>query len=107
MRPRADARRSTVWDLHLMERFIEENRREDGTEYKHKAHADAIDRGVPPDRARQWQSSATLDWARESREARGAAYDVGDGRLGKDYYEKAISVANRRIVQAGCRLAGC
>lgn len=86
-----------VWDLHLPEKFIERRGLDDGTPYKHKAYADAIDQGVDPETARLWRDSTYLDWALESLKGRQAAYDIGDGR-----WERTITRETSISPIAGC-----
>lgn len=95
-----------VWDLHMLDKFIEEKQLEDGTKYKHRAYADAIDQDVGNGLAAEWQDSTYLDWAMESLRGRERAYDVGEDNLDRDYYEKNIGYLNQRLLQAGYRLAG-
>ncbi len=95
-----------VWDLHLPEKYIADNALQDGTEYAHKAYADAVDQGVRRRDIRRWRAGTYLDWAAESKALCADAYAVGDGRLGQAYYDKNIVTVNRRLVQAGYRLAG-
>ncbi|MFH5831505.1 S1/P1 nuclease [Halalkalibaculum sp. DA3122] len=55
---------------------------------------------------RQWQSSGILDWARESMELRDEVYDLpGDRELGYEYTYKNFSIVEKRLLQAGVRLA--
>jgi hypothetical protein len=55
---------------------------------------------------RTWQSSAPADWAMESKALRDRVYDIGDGKLGYAYAFKNVPVVERRLLQAGVRLAG-
>jgi hypothetical protein len=59
-----------------------------------------------PAQVREWQSSAVLDWARESQELRNACYEIGDRRLSYLYVHDHWPTVQRRLLQAGVRLAG-
>ncbi|MFP3939517.1 MAG: S1/P1 nuclease [Thermoanaerobaculia bacterium] len=53
-----------------------------------------------------WQSSGYRDWIAESFELRDEVYDLGDRRLGYDYLRAKTPIVERRLLQAGVRLAG-
>ena len=59
----------------------------------------------------QWQNSSFSDWAEESIELRQQVYDFGDAKnekiipLGCWYQSKNRVIAERRLQQAGVRLA--
>lgn len=53
-----------------------------------------------------WQASGYRDWIGESLALRPQVYDLGDRRLGSDYARKNLPTVERRILQAGVRLAG-
>lgn len=89
-----------VWDLHMIERLIQEKNLEDGTQYKQKAYADLIDGPVKA------EETTFLDWMNESQAARNRAYAIGNGQLGQEYYNANVGLLNERIVLAGHRLAG-
>jgi nuclease S1 len=59
-----------------------------------------------PGQVREWQGSGPLDWARESQELRGACYEMGDRRLSFRYAHDHWPTVERRLLQAGVRLAG-
>jgi hypothetical protein len=59
-----------------------------------------------PEEIADWQDSGVLDWARESMALRERVYDVGDRRLGWRYSYEHLPVVERRLLQAGIRLAG-
>lgn len=55
----------------------------------------------------QWQDSNVLDWAYESMELRKRVYDLPDDHeLSYKYQYKNRDLLNRRLLQAGVRLAG-
>jgi len=57
------------------------------------------------DRA-EWTSDDPGSWSEESFEiVYASAYDIGDGNLGEAYYERHIKLIEKRIQQAGVRLA--
>lgn len=53
-----------------------------------------------------WQGTQILDWATESMNARAQVYDIGDRRLGYRYSYVNRALLERRLLQAGVRLAG-
>lgn len=54
----------------------------------------------------EWQASGPLGWARESQDLRGTCYEVGDRRLSYRYVHDHWPTVQRRLLQAGVRLAG-
>lgn len=97
-----------VWDLLMLERFIQENRLvplPGDSESMHKAYAQAIDLDLTPAVIADWRRSHVQDWAMESLAERERAYSVGDGHLGEDYYRRNIDYLNQRLLQAGYRLS--
>ena len=66
--------------------------------------------GPAPDEARRWQAASPADWARESQALRRQVYGFRRGRdptaLPAAYLAAARSTVDRRLVQAGVRLAG-
>lgn len=66
--------------------------------------------GPAPDEARRWQAASPTDWARESQALRRQVYGFRRGRdptvLPAAYLAAARSTVDRRLVQAGVRLAG-
>ena len=53
-----------------------------------------------------WESNDPGSWSEESFEiVFASAYDVGDGNVGQEYYDRHISLIETRIQQAGVRLA--
>lgn len=59
-----------------------------------------------PDDVRAWQAASILDWAEESRTLEEGAYAIGDGRLSWRYLATHWPTVERRLAQAGVRLAG-
>ena len=59
-----------------------------------------------PEQVREWQASPPIEWARESQQLRGACYELGDRKLGYRYLHDHWPTVQRRLVQAGVRLAG-
>ena len=59
-----------------------------------------------PEQVREWQASRPIEWARESQQLRGACYELGDRRLGYRYLHDHWPTVQRRLAQAGVRLAG-
>lgn len=53
-----------------------------------------------------WQGTGVLDWTAESMALREQVYDLGDRRLGWKYMYEQTPVVERRLLQAGIRLAG-
>ena len=89
-----------VWDASLIER---EN-------LSFREYADFLDRASEP-QIKLWQAADYLDYAIESKAMRAKAYEFGDQRtslpkLGYKYHFKNIDDLNRRLLQAGIRLAG-
>lgn len=97
-----------VWDLLMIERFIDERglRAETGdSEYLHKAYATAVEGLLDDGEIARAVRGTFWDWAAESLRDRGQVYAVGDGELGHRYYRRHIRYLNRRIALAGHRLA--
>jgi hypothetical protein len=67
--------------------------------------AEKIDVALPSQVA-AWQGSSPLAWADESRAASDPAYALGDRRLGYKYLYEHTPAVERRLLQAGVRLAG-
>ena len=84
-----------VWDSDMI----------DSAKLSFSELAERVDRADAA-QIRAWQSSDWLAWAEESRALRTLVYDIDDGRLGYVYAFHAMPVVERRILQAGIRLAG-
>jgi hypothetical protein len=67
--------------------------------------ADLVDHPTPDD-VRSWQASGPGDWARESQGLRPGCYLIGDRRLSYAYVHDHWPTVQRRLMQAGVRLAG-
>ena len=63
-------------------------------------------REVPAEQVADWQRATVADWLRESQELRPKVYDIGNARLGYAYTFKVLPIVERRLQQAGVRLAG-
>lgn len=59
-----------------------------------------------PEQVAAWQDSGYRDWIAESFELRDEVYDLGDRRLGYGYLRAKKPIVERRLLQAGVRLAG-
>jgi hypothetical protein len=59
-----------------------------------------------PDRVRELQASGPADWARESIDLRSGCYEIGDRRLSYRYVHAHWPTVERRLLEAGVRLAG-
>jgi hypothetical protein len=58
------------------------------------------------EQVRDWQAGGPRDWASESQDLRGACYQMGDRRLSYRYIHDHWPTVERRLLQAGVRLAG-
>ena len=85
----------SVWDTGLIDRM----------ELSFTELAEKIDVALP-DQARNWQSTTPLAWADESRAASEPGYVLGDRRLSWKYLYEQTPAVERRLLQAGIRLAG-
>ncbi len=63
-------------------------------------------RKVPSAQVAEWQKATIADWLRESIALRPQVYDIGNARLGYPYTFKVLPILERRLQQAGVRLAG-
>lgn len=59
-----------------------------------------------PEQVTQWQAAGYRDWIAESFALRDSVYDLGDRRLGYEYGFHNLPIVERRLLQAGVRLAG-
>ena len=56
---------------------------------------------------KEWQSSSVRDWAYESMSYRPQVYDIPEsGKLGYEYSYQNFELVQKRLLQAGIRLAG-
>ena len=84
-----------VWDSKLI----------DSSQLSFSELADLVDHSTPEE-VREWQASGPRDWARESQELRAACYEMGDRKLSFRYVHDRWPTVQRRLLQAGVRLAG-
>jgi hypothetical protein len=88
-----------LWDTKLLE-HIGLNYQELAEKYDHPSEAEI----------KEWQAQPPIIWAWESYQISGKLYEEADGmkgrNIGDDYYEKHFGIIERRIEQAGIRLAG-
>jgi hypothetical protein len=84
----------SVWDGKLIET----------SELSFTELAEMLDHPTPA-QVRDWQAGGPLEWARESQELRSACYQLGDRRLSYRYIHDHWPTVQRRLLQAGVRLA--
>ncbi len=85
-----------VWDTDLLESWGMEP----------YAFANAINL-VSEEQARAWQQSTVRDWAHESMQYRDSIYDLPeDLALGWEYRNRNFHIIEKRLLQAGIRIAG-
>ena len=84
-----------VWDSDLI----------DQQQLSFSEYAEMIDH-PSAEQIRLWQAADFSVWAMESYELRSRVYDIGDGDLGWDYKFKNMALIEKRMLQAGVRLAG-
>lgn len=85
----------SVWDSGMIE----------STGLSYTELADFIDRSTPTE-VNALQSSDVFEWARESQALRPTVYAIGDARLGYTYSYRMMPIVERRLREAGLRLAG-
>jgi hypothetical protein len=85
----------SVWDSGMI----------DATKLSFSELAEFIDHPTPEE-VTAWQSAPMADWIRESFNARQQVYDIGKRDLGFDYSFRNMALVEKRLVQAGVRLAG-
>jgi hypothetical protein len=83
-----------VWDA----KFIEQS------QLSFTELAEMLDH-ASPEEVRAWQRSGPLDWAAESQGLRRQVYTLGDRRLSFKYIHDQWPTVQRRLLQAGIRLA--
>lgn len=84
-----------VWDSDMIE----------STGLSYSELADFINRSTPTE-VTALQASDVSEWARESQALRPTVYAIGDGRLGYTYSYRMLPIVERRLREAGVRLAG-
>lgn len=77
----------------------------DHTRLSYTEMAELLDHATAEEIA-AWQGTDILDWTAESMALRDQVYDLGDRRLGWKYLYERTPVVERRLLQAGIRLAG-
>lgn len=85
----------SVWDSDMI----------DSTKLSFSEIAELIDHPTPEE-VTAWQSAPLADWVRESFDARQQVYDIGKRDLSFDYAFRNMPLVEKRLVQAGVRLAG-
>lgn len=85
----------SVWDSGMI----------DNTKLSFTELAEFVDHPTPEEVA-AWQSASVADWIKESFDARQQVYDLGKRDLGYDYAFRQMPLVERRLAQAGVRLAG-
>jgi heat shock protein HspQ len=85
----------SVWDGGMI----------DATKLSFSELAEFIDHPTPEE-VTAWQRSPYADWIRESFDARAQVYDIGKRDLSFDYSFRNMPLVEKRLVQAGVRLAG-
>lgn len=83
-----------VWDGKLIE----------STDLSFSELAELLDHPTP-EQLRDWQASGPRDWARESQQLRKGCYELGDRKLSFRYIHDQWPTVQRRLLQAGVRLA--
>jgi nuclease S1 len=85
----------SVWDAKLIE----------SSQLSFTELVELVDHPTPAE-LHDWQASGPRDWARESQELRTSCYEIGDRRLSYRYVHDHWPQVQRRLLQAGVRLAG-
>lgn len=92
---RAESNLHRVWDSEMI----------DDTRLSYTELAQSL--GNPSkEEIKKWQNSSVREWALESVSCRPQVYDIGNGNLSYQYSYKYLSVAKKRVLLAGVRLAG-
>ena len=86
-----------VWDSQLI----------DGKQYSYTELANVIDHATDEE-IKYWQSTSVRDWAHESMDLRNQCYEniPEDSNIGYEYSYKNWELVQKRLLQAGIRLAG-
>jgi hypothetical protein len=86
----------SVWDTGII----------DSQKYGYTEYCDWINHPTE-EQVNNWQSSSVIEWAYESMNVRKQAYKLPeDGKISYRYDFDNIDLVNRRLLQAGIRLAG-
>lgn len=99
-----------VWDLHIVEHHIKTaglTAEPGDSEYLHKAYATNVTRPLSAAERRALVYTLPTEWMEESRRERVHAYTGAEPGtdLQDEYVTPAIKLANRRMFEAGIRLA--
>ena len=85
-----------VWDTDMIESF----------RLSYSEFAREIDHATDEE-IKHWQQSSVRDWAMESKSWRDRVYDLPDNlRLGWEYRYNNFDIVEKRLLQAGVRIAG-
>jgi hypothetical protein len=85
-----------IWDTDMI----------DGQQLSYTEYVNWINTATK-DQVAKWQNSTVLDWVAESQEMHLQVYDYPEsGKLGYRYTYDNIDALNKRLAQAGIRLAG-
>ncbi len=85
-----------VWDSGII----------DGQQYSFTEYTSTLDHATEQE-IKQWQSSTVYDWANESKDLRSQVYDLPESKkINYRYDYKNLEIVNKRLLQAGIRLAG-
>lgn len=85
-----------VWDSGII----------DGQQFSYTEYTDWINHPSAL-QVDEWQAATILDWAYESMSYRDQVYDLpADKKIAYEYDYKNLSLVNKRLLQAGIRLAG-
>jgi hypothetical protein len=85
----------TVWDSGLV----------DDEQLSFTELAERLERRTTPEQVIAWSDANPLQWIRESVEIRETIYPQGTTDLGWDYIYRSRPIVDRRLAQAGVRLA--
>lgn len=94
-----EQRLHAVWDFYIPDRM--------GYYDDPAATARRLNDEITDQEAAAWENFDVVAWSRESYEVvKDLVYDIpADGRLGDDYFNRAVPIVERRFKQAGVRLA--
>lgn len=86
-----------VWDSQII----------DGKQYSYTELANVIDHATDEE-IKHWQSTSVRDWAHESMDLRNQCYEniPEDNNIGYEYSYENWELVQKRLLQAGIRLAG-
>ena len=84
-----------VWDSHMI----------DDQKLSYTEYATYLTETLTDDTKTKWVSSDVNEWAKESKSYRKQIYDIKKGKLYYSYSFKNIKLLEKRMVQAGVRLA--